>query len=100
MRSFRLLVRRIVLSIGYFALSLNTSNLHGSAYLNCFFSAAIEVPAYASAWLLFRYVPRRLCLFSTLVLGGLVLLFVQFVPPGQGRQGTGSEQKRGVAVGS
>ncbi|XP_048851376.1 solute carrier family 22 member 4-like [Brienomyrus brachyistius] len=72
----------IILSIGYFALSLNTSNLHGSAYLNCFISAAIEVPAYVSAWLLFRYVPRRLCLFSTLFLGGVVLLLIQFIPQG------------------
>ncbi|XP_072562749.1 solute carrier family 22 member 4 isoform X2 [Paramormyrops kingsleyae] len=72
----------VILSIGYFALSLNTSNLAGSAYLNCFISAAIEVPAYTSAWLLFRYVPRRLCLLSTLLLGGVVLLFIQFVPEG------------------
>ncbi|XP_076836672.1 organic cation/carnitine transporter 2-like isoform X1 [Brachyhypopomus gauderio] len=68
------------LSIGYFALSLNTSNLHGNSYLNCFFSAAVEVPAYIMSWLMFRYLPRRLCLFSTLSLGGTVLLFVHFIP--------------------
>ncbi|KAJ7997177.1 hypothetical protein DPEC_G00226250 [Dallia pectoralis] len=70
----------IILSIGYFALSLNTSNLAGSSYLNCFLSAATEVPAYTMAWLMFRYCPRRLSLFLTLFPGGLVLLFVNLIP--------------------
>ncbi|KAL0994544.1 hypothetical protein UPYG_G00123780 [Umbra pygmaea] len=69
-----------ILSIGYFALSLNTSNLAGSSYLNCFLSAATEVPAYIVAWLLFRCCPRRLALFSTLFLGGLVLLLINLIP--------------------
>lgn len=72
---------RTILSIGYFALSLNTSNLAGSSYLNCFLSAAIEVPAYTMAWLMFRCCPRRLCLFSTLFLGGVVLLCINLIPP-------------------
>ncbi|KAL7844742.1 hypothetical protein SRHO_G00232810 [Serrasalmus rhombeus] len=70
----------MTLSIGYFALSLNTSNLYGNPYLNCFFSAAVEVPAYIISWLMFRYLPRRLCLFFTLFLGGLVLLFIHLLP--------------------
>lgn len=69
-------------SIGYFGLSLNTSNLHGNAYLNCFLSAVIEVPAYVIAWLLLRTLPRRYSISGTLFLGGGVILFVQLVPPG------------------
>ncbi|KAM4620992.1 organic cation/carnitine transporter 2 [Polymixia lowei] len=69
-----------VLSIAYFALSLNTSNLHGSSYFNCFLSAVIEVPAYTLSWLMFRCCSRRLCLFSTLFLGGILLLFIQLIP--------------------
>ncbi|XP_066502608.1 organic cation/carnitine transporter 2 [Hoplias malabaricus] len=68
------------LSIGYFGLSLNTSNLYGNAYLNCFFSAAVEVPAYVFSWIMFRYWPRRLCLFFSLALGGVVLLFIHLLP--------------------
>ncbi|XP_062392046.1 organic cation/carnitine transporter 2 [Sardina pilchardus] len=68
------------LSIGYFALSLNTGNLHGDSYLNCFLSAAIELPAYTIAWLMYRYWPRRMCLFSTLFQGGVVLLFIHLIP--------------------
>ncbi|KAI4886251.1 hypothetical protein NFI96_006957 [Prochilodus magdalenae] len=68
------------LSIGYFALSLNTSNLYGNPYLNCFFSAAVEVPAYIISWLMFRYLPRRMCLFFTLSLGGVVLLLIHLLP--------------------
>ncbi|KAM6969806.1 organic cation/carnitine transporter 2-like [Aplochiton taeniatus] len=70
-----------VLSISYFALSLNTSNIHGSPYLNCFLSAAIEVPAYTMSWLMFRRCNRRLSLFSTLFLGGAMLLLVHLLPP-------------------
>uniref|UniRef100_A0A668B064 Solute carrier family 22 member 21 n=1 Tax=Myripristis murdjan TaxID=586833 RepID=A0A668B064_9TELE len=71
---------RNTIAIAYFALSLNTSNLHGSAYFNCFLSAAIEVPAYILSWLMYRCCPRRLILFSTLFLGGVMLLFIQLIP--------------------
>ncbi|XP_061104737.1 organic cation/carnitine transporter 2-like [Conger conger] len=70
----------MVISIGYFALSLNTSNLYGDRFLNFFFSAAVEVPAYILAWPLFRSYPRRLCLFAMLFLGGVVLLLTQLIP--------------------
>lgn len=68
-------------SIGYFGLSLNTPNLHGDIYINCFLSAVIEVPAYVIAWLLLRVLPRCYSISSTLCLGGGVVLFIQLVPP-------------------
>ncbi|XP_075756467.1 solute carrier family 22 member 4 [Pelodiscus sinensis] len=67
-------------SVGYFGLSLNTPNLHGNPYVNCFLSAVIEVPAYVIAWLLLRTVPRRYSIAGTLFLGGGVVLFIQLVP--------------------
>ncbi|XP_032281185.1 solute carrier family 22 member 4 isoform X3 [Phoca vitulina] len=67
-------------SVGYFALSLDAPNLHGDAYLNCFLSALIEVPAYITAWLLLRTLPRRYIIAGVLFLGGGVLLLIQFVP--------------------
>ncbi|CAL8365563.1 unnamed protein product [Lota lota] len=70
----------IDLSITYFVLSLNTSNLHGSIFLNCFLSAVLEFPAYTLSWVLFRYFPRRLCLSMSLFLGGLMILFIQLIP--------------------
>ncbi|KAM4748637.1 organic cation/carnitine transporter 2-like [Rhinophrynus dorsalis] len=70
----------MIISVGYFGLSLNTPNLHGDPYVNCFLSAIIEVPAYIIAWLLLRHFPRRYSTASTLVLGGVVLLFIQLVP--------------------
>uniref|UniRef100_K7G611 Solute carrier family 22 member 4 n=1 Tax=Pelodiscus sinensis TaxID=13735 RepID=K7G611_PELSI len=69
-------------SVGYFGLSLNTPNLHGNPYVNCFLSAVIEVPAYVIAWLLLRTVPRRYSIAGTLFLGGGVVLFIQLVPTG------------------
>uniref|UniRef100_A0A8D0CSW7 Solute carrier family 22 member 21 n=1 Tax=Sander lucioperca TaxID=283035 RepID=A0A8D0CSW7_SANLU len=67
-------------TIAYFALSLNTANLHGNAYFNCFLSAVVEMPAYALSWVLFRWCSRRLSLSSTLFMGGLFLLFIQLIP--------------------
>lgn len=69
--------------MGYFGLSLDTPNLHGDVYLNCFLSAVVEVPAYVLAWLLLQHVPRRYSMATALFLGGSVLLFVQLVPPGR-----------------
>ncbi|XP_062045187.1 solute carrier family 22 member 4 isoform X2 [Lepus europaeus] len=67
-------------SVGYFALSLNSPNLHGDPYLNCFLSALIEVPAYIAAWLLLRTLPRRYIIAGVLFWGGGVLLLIQLVP--------------------
>ncbi|XP_054245000.1 solute carrier family 22 member 4 isoform X2 [Indicator indicator] len=67
-------------SVGYFGLSLSTPNWHGNAYLNCFLSAVIEVPAYVIAWLLLRSFPRRYSLSGIFFLGGSVVLFIQLVP--------------------
>ncbi|XP_060621213.1 organic cation/carnitine transporter 2-like isoform X1 [Anolis sagrei] len=70
----------MVIAIGYFGLSLDTPNLHGDIYLNCFLSAVIEVPAYIISWVLLQYFPRRYSMAAVLFLGGCVLLFVQLVP--------------------
>ncbi|CAB1316752.1 unnamed protein product [Coregonus sp. 'balchen'] len=70
----------IIITCGYFALLLNTSNLNGNPYINCFLSGAAEVPAYFIALLLLRYCSRRFCQSSTLFLGGAVILFINMVP--------------------
>ncbi|XP_055036649.2 solute carrier family 22 member 4 [Misgurnus anguillicaudatus] len=70
----------LTVTIGYYALALNTSNLHGNIYVNSLLSAVVEVPALIMAWLMFRCCPRRLCLSSTLSFGGLVLLIIHFIP--------------------
>ncbi|XP_048817081.1 solute carrier family 22 member 5-like [Lagopus muta] len=70
----------MIISIGYFGLSLDTPNLHGDVYMNCFLSAVIEVPAYVISWLLLRNLPRRYSMAAALFLGGCVLLFIQLVP--------------------
>ncbi|CAL1572924.1 unnamed protein product [Knipowitschia caucasica] len=70
----------MAINIGYFGLSLNTSNLSGDPFMNCFLSAVSEVPAYVvSTWLLKRC-PRRPLLSGFLLLGGGVLLLIQVLP--------------------
>ncbi|KAF6721099.1 Solute carrier family 22 member 5 [Oryzias melastigma] len=68
------------INIGYFGLSLNTSNLSGNPFMNCFLSAISEVPAYIVSTLVLRVCPRRILLSVFLFLGGGVLLLIQFIP--------------------
>ncbi|TDH05084.1 hypothetical protein EPR50_G00139990 [Perca flavescens] len=70
----------IIITIGYFALVLNTSNLNGDPYMNCFLSAVVEVPAYMIALLLLRYCSRHFCQSSSLFLGGIMILCVHLIP--------------------
>ncbi|XP_078087707.1 organic cation/carnitine transporter 2-like [Mustelus asterias] len=70
----------LILAVGYYGLSLNTPNLHGDDYLNCFYSAAIEIPANIAAWIFLQRFPRKFTLSGTLFLGGVVLFFVQLIP--------------------
>ncbi|MEQ2306639.1 hypothetical protein AMECASPLE_010270 [Ameca splendens] len=70
----------MIVAMNYFALILNTSNLHGDLYINCFLSAATEVPAYIIVLLLLHYSPRRLCQSLTLLLGGIMIVCVNLIP--------------------
>ncbi|XP_048459586.1 solute carrier family 22 member 5-like [Rhincodon typus] len=70
----------MITSAGYFGLSLNTPNLHGDDYLNCFFSAVIEVPAYIAAWLFLQRFSRRFSLSGSLFIGGGFLFFIRLIP--------------------
>ncbi|KAM9332824.1 solute carrier family 22 member 4-like [Pholidichthys leucotaenia] len=72
----------MIIHMDYYILVLNTSNLHGDPYLNCFFSAVTEVPAYIIGLILLRYCYRRFCQSSTLLLGGVMILCVHFIPIG------------------
>ncbi|XP_061790154.1 organic cation/carnitine transporter 2-like [Nerophis lumbriciformis] len=67
-------------AIAYLALSLNTSNLYGDVYFNCFLSAVVEIPAYMMSWLMFRYCSRRLTLSFSLFAAAFFLLVIQFIP--------------------
>ncbi|KAL6470504.1 hypothetical protein MHYP_G00216230 [Metynnis hypsauchen] len=92
----------LTLSMGYFGLSLNTSRLHGDPFVNCFISAAIEVPAYITSWLSLRYLPRRLSCSASMLLGGGVLYFIQLVPPSLPSLSVALEMmgKFGIAIGT
>lgn len=74
------LVLWMAINIGYFGLSLNTSNLSGDPFMNCFLSATSEVPAYILTTWLLRKCPRQPLLSLFLVIGGGVLLLIQFIP--------------------
>uniref|UniRef100_H3D9T6 Solute carrier family 22 member 5 n=1 Tax=Tetraodon nigroviridis TaxID=99883 RepID=H3D9T6_TETNG len=74
------LILWMAINIGYFGLSLNTSNLSGNPFMNCFLSAAAEVPAYIVSTLLLKKCPRKSLLSTFLIIGGGVILLIQFIP--------------------
>ncbi|XP_066502261.1 organic cation/carnitine transporter 2 [Hoplias malabaricus] len=78
--TFMCLLLWMAINIGYFGLSLNTSNLIGNPFLNCFLSAVTEVPAYIVATLLLKSCPRRPLLSAFLSIGGGFLLLIQLIP--------------------
>ncbi len=74
---------RMVITMSYYGLVLNTTNLHGNPFLNFFLSAVVEVPAFIIAMLLLRYCSRRFCQSSTLLMGGAVIFIIQLIPKGK-----------------
>ncbi|XP_067279417.1 solute carrier family 22 member 4 [Pseudorasbora parva] len=70
----------MAINIGYFGLSLNTTNLSGDPFLNCFLSAVTEVPAYIVSTFLLKSCPRRPVLSAFLIIGGGFLLLLQLIP--------------------
>ncbi|XP_067231618.1 organic cation/carnitine transporter 2 [Chanodichthys erythropterus] len=78
--TFMCLLLWMAINIGYFGLSLNTTNLSGDPFLNCFLSAVTEVPAYIVSTFLLKSCPRRPVLSAFLIIGGGFLLLVQLIP--------------------
>ncbi|KAF7668671.1 hypothetical protein LDENG_00297500 [Lucifuga dentata] len=64
----------------FFGMSLNTSNMNGDVFLNCFIAALTDIVAYVLSWLLINRSPRPTMLFSTLLFCGIMLLIIMLVP--------------------
>lgn len=80
MTTLKLFLIWFLMFMGYYALSLNTSQLHTNPYLSCFIFALVEIPAYTCSWLALRYFPRRASIIASLCGGALPLLLIQLVP--------------------
>ncbi|XP_076147936.1 solute carrier family 22 member 4-like [Alosa pseudoharengus] len=70
----------MTVSLTYYGLSLNTPNMDGDPYLNCLIAAASEVVGYSSMWFAVRYTTRRFTLGFSLIICGLLLLIIKYVP--------------------
>ena len=77
---------RFVNSVVYYGLSLNTSNLGGSDYINFAIAGAIEFPASVFYQFSTQYLGRRKTVAGTMVMGGLSLLSIAAVPNGKAFQ--------------
>uniref|UniRef100_A0AAY4BVI9 Major facilitator superfamily (MFS) profile domain-containing protein n=1 Tax=Denticeps clupeoides TaxID=299321 RepID=A0AAY4BVI9_9TELE len=70
----------MITAMTYYGLSLNTPNMGGNPYINCLLAAATEFVSYGAIWFFVCYTPRRVILPFTLLLGGVLLLLINFVP--------------------
>lgn len=73
---------RLSLGVVFYGLSLNTSNLNGNVYLNCFISAAIDIVVDVATWVLVNHVSRPTFVSSTLMCCGIMLVIIKLVPEG------------------
>ena len=69
---------RMVVSMVYYGLSLNTGNLGGDFYLNFTLSGLVEFPAYTLCLLLLDRIGRKFLHFIVMVLGGLACISTVF----------------------
>ncbi|MBN3301761.1 S22A5 protein, partial [Amia calva] len=69
-----------VITISYYGLCLNTPNMNGDPYLNCFYSALMDIAANTGVWLVLKIARRRVIVSSTLLSAGVLLLLILLVP--------------------
>lgn len=84
----RLLINSLVMfyawlvnSMVYYGLSLSSSYLVGDKYLNFFFLALVEVPAYLVIWPTMMYWGRRPTMVLFLAVAGVFSIITAFIPP-------------------
>lgn len=68
------ILNRMVVSMTYYGLSLNTGNLAGDFYLNYFLAAVMDFPAYTLCLMLMDRWGRKKCHCSAMLLGGIACL--------------------------
>lgn len=66
----------------FFGLTLNTSNLNGNIYLNCFISSLIDIVAYVANWHLNKWLSRPTFIACTMTFCGVLLVLIWLVPEG------------------
>ena len=68
----------MVVSMGYYGLSLNTGNLSGDFYLNFFLSGLVEFPAYTLCLVFLDRIGRKKLHVFTMVGGGIACISTIF----------------------
>ena len=69
---------RLVVSMVYYGLSLNSGNLAGDFYLNIFLSGVVEFPAYTLCLVLLDRVGRKKLHATCMIMGGLACISTIF----------------------
>lgn len=74
---------RFVNSFTYYAMSLNTNDLGGNAYLNFAIAGAVEFPAIALAIFIIKKLGRRVSQCGCMVFAGVACLLNILIPEGE-----------------
>ncbi|XP_078484220.1 organic cation/carnitine transporter 2-like [Ciona intestinalis] len=73
----------MVVSMVYYGIGLNTSNLGGNMFINCFVAAAVEIPSSVLSWLSLELIGRRCVLSSFLCISAITLGISPFLKAGK-----------------
>ena len=69
---------RLVITLGYYGLSLNVGRIGGNVYINFFSSIVVEIVGYSACLLLMDRIGRKLLLCGSMTLGGVACLLTIF----------------------
>ncbi|XP_063078346.1 organic cation/carnitine transporter 2-like [Engraulis encrasicolus] len=70
----------LAISVGFYGLSLNFSNMDGDLYRNNLLSASMDILGNVFVWFAIHYAPHRVVLPFSLLVEGALLLLILFVP--------------------
>lgn len=72
--------RRIAVTLVYFGLTINATDIAGDKYMNFALASLVEIPACLLNWLLMESLSRKMALSSTFVLSGVFCFMYNLTP--------------------
>lgn len=79
-RTINIFLNWFMNTLGYYGISMNSTNLGGNEYLNFILTSVVELPAYVFCILILDRLGRKIPLAMCMILGGISCISVIFVP--------------------
>lgn len=77
------LARRMSITLVYYGLNINATDIEGDKYLNFALASFVEIPACLLNWLIMEGMSRKMALASMFVLSGTTCVFFNLTPQGE-----------------